>query len=178
MNFTGILQWIQSSLPATPLREGLIHSHPHSHGDYIHTHAHGHDPEHHLHDPDRTPLHWLARHLGALGFYQLARPLVIGLVHGLAGSAAVALLVLPTIHDPRWATAYLFVFGVGTIAGMMLITAAISVPLSYAGRLSQWMDWSIRVASGVISLGFGVYVAYQISYISGLFAGHPQWTPH
>ncbi len=178
MNLMGMLQWIQSSLPASPLNTGMNHTHPHSHGDYVHAHVHPHDPESHSHDPERVPLHWLDQHFGALGFYQLARPLVVGLVHGLAGSAALALLVLPTIHDPRWATTYLFVFGVGTIAGMMLITAAISVPLSYAGRMSRRMDWSMRVASGVISLGFGLYVAYQTGYISGLFAGHPQWTPH
>ena len=62
------------------------------------------------------------------------RPLVIGLVHGLAGSAAVALLVLSTIKNPFWSTAYLLVFGFGTMAGMMLMTAAISVPSVFTGR--------------------------------------------
>ncbi len=60
------------------------------------------------------------------GLYQLLRPLFVGLVHGLAGSAAVALLVLSTIHSPLWAIAYLVVFGVGTIAGMMLMTTIIT----------------------------------------------------
>ena len=54
------------------------------------------------------------------------RPLVIGIVHGLAGSAAVALLVLATIHNPVWAIGYLLLFGIGTIAGMMLMTAVIA----------------------------------------------------
>ena len=72
---------------------------------------------------------WLDRHFGQIGLYQVARPLVVGLVHGLAGSAAVALLVLTTIRNPKWAVAYLLVFGVGTIAGMMLITGAIGAPL-------------------------------------------------
>jgi high-affinity nickel-transport protein len=64
-------------------------------------------------------------------------------VHGLAGSAAVALLVLTTIRNPRWAIAYLLVFGVGTIAGMMLITAALTVPLAltenrFQGSIVIW----------------------------------------
>ena len=75
----------------------------------------------------------MAGSVAQLGMFQLVRPLVIGLVHGLAGSAAVALLVLSTIHDPLWATAYLVVFGGGTVVGMMLMTTAISVPLAVAG---------------------------------------------
>ena len=69
---------------------------------------------------------WIA-FFGRLGFYQVIRPLAVGIVHGLAGSAAVALLVLTTIRVPSWAVLYLLVFGIGTVAGMMLITAAIAV---------------------------------------------------
>src|SRR5262249_47514415 len=71
-----------------------VHSHAHAHGDYVHTHPHAHDPENHPHRADRTPVSWLDRHLGTLGLYQLARPLLVGVVHGLAGSAAIGLLVL------------------------------------------------------------------------------------
>ena len=53
--------------------------------------------------------------MGRFGVYQCVRPLVIGIVHGLAGSAAVALLVLSTIHSPLWATVYLLIFGAGTM---------------------------------------------------------------
>ena len=128
--------------------------------------------------PRHTPLNWLDRHFSGIGVYQLVRPLVVGLVHGLcAGSAAVALLVLTTIRDPWWATAYLAIFGVGTIAGMMLITAAIGVPFAYAGKMSLRLNWGIRVASGLISLGFGLFLAYQIGFVGGLFTGHPHWTP-
>src|SRR5882724_10260095 len=58
----------------------------------------------------------------SIGMWNLTRPLVVGIVHGLAGSAAVALLVMTTIRDPRWQIAYLLIFGLGTVAGMMLIT--------------------------------------------------------
>src|SRR5262245_24262106 len=56
----------------------------------------------------------------------------VGLVHGLAGSAAVALLVLATVHEPRWACGYLLVFGAGTLIGMMLITTSVSAPIGLA----------------------------------------------
>ena len=73
---------------------------------------------------------WLDNSVGRFGLYQCLRPLIVGLVHGLAGSAAVALLVLSTIHNPIWATVYLLIFGAGTMIGMMCMTAAIAVTLA------------------------------------------------
>ena len=102
-----------------------------------------------------------------LDLYQALRPLIIGTVHGLAGSAAVALLVLPIIHDPIWAMGYLLIFGVGTIAGMMLITAAIAVPVSYSTRF-QFLHRRLGTAAGVLSLGFGLFLVYQIGFVDGL----------
>src|SRR5262249_50612562 len=110
-----------------------IHSHHHSHGDYVHTHPHGHGPESHPHAPDKTPVARMDRWFGKVGIYRQLRPLLIGIVHGLAGSAAVALLVLTTIRDTRWAVAYLLVFGVGTVAGMMLITVSIASAFNFFG---------------------------------------------
>ena len=112
-----------------------------------------------------------------LGLFQTLRPLFIGLVHGLAGSAAVALLVLSTIHNPKWAVLYLLIFGIGTVAGMMLITAVISLPFSFAGYKFTWLNRGLIVGSGVISLAFGVVVCYHIGFIDGLFTSHPTWTP-
>ena len=98
------------------------------------------------------------------------RPLVVGLVHGLAGSAGVALLVLTTIGDPRWALAYLMVFGVGTIVGMMLITLVIAAPVMAASRRLANVAGHLRVASGLLSLGFGLLLVYRIGFVSGLLA--------
>ena len=111
-----------------------LHQHTHQHGDFVHRHPHQHDPENHGHSENDIPTARLDRHFGRSRLYRSLRPLVIGVVHGLAGSAAVALLVLPIIRDPLWAMMYLFIFGVGTIAGMMLITAAIAAPITYSAN--------------------------------------------
>ena len=88
-----------------------------------------------------------------------------------------ALLVLSTIRESQWAVLYLLIFGVGTIAGMMLITAAISLPFSFAGYKFAWLNRGLIVGSGLLSLAFGMYVCYQIGLVDGLFSNHPHWTP-
>jgi ABC-type nickel/cobalt efflux system permease component RcnA len=154
-----------------------VHSHAHVHGDYVHTHPHGHAPEAHPHGSDQTPLARLDRFFGRLALYRLARPLVVGVVHGLAGSAAVALLVLTTVENPEWSVFYLLLFGVGTIIGMMLITMAITSPLLYSGRLSERFTSGLRIASGLVSVVFGCWIAYRIGIVEGLFTANPHWTP-
>lgn len=157
----------------------VVHSHPHTHGDYIHNHSHSHGmgTEAHPHSPEQTPLARLDRTFGKAGFYQLLRPLVVGIVHGLAGSAAVALLILASIQDPRWAISYLLVFGVGTIAGMMLITMSIASAFRFVGSRFTSFGRRLGMASGLISLAFGLFLAYQICVVQGLFSAHPDWTP-
>lgn len=178
MNIAGFLR----SMPAESLpnnaREKVIHAHPHSHGDYIHNHSHVHQHEGHSHSIDSTSLGWMDRVFGRMGIYQYLRPLVVGIVHGLAGSAAVALLVLTTIRNVHWAIAYLLVFGVGTIAGMMLITMSIASAFTMVGKGREKFSRRLALASGLLSLGFGVFVAYQICFVNGLFSSHAQWIPH
>src|SRR3954468_11566224 len=96
-------------------------------GDHSPTHAHDHED---------VPLGRLDRMFGGLGIYQAARPLVVGVVHGLAGPAAIALLVLTTIREPLWAMGYLVVFGLGTVAGMVAIPTAIALPFTRATKQS------------------------------------------
>ena len=111
------------------------------------------------------------------GAFQCLRPLAIGLVHGLAGSAAVALLVLSTIHSPLWAVLYLVIFGTGTLLGMMCMTAAMSLPLVYAGDRMPQVSRYLGVATGLVSVCFGSFLVYQLGYLGGLFSSHPHWTP-
>jgi ABC-type nickel/cobalt efflux system permease component RcnA len=113
-----------------------------------------------------------------LGIYQTIRPLAVGLVHGLAGSAAVALLVLSTIKSPFWATAYLLVFGFGTMVGMMLMTAAISVPVVYTKKTFFNANRHLAVVSGLASLAFGMFLVYHIGFVDGLFTSHVHWIPN
>jgi high-affinity nickel-transport protein len=153
------------------------HAHAHAHGDYIHTHPHQHSPEVHPHRPEDTPLARLDRWLGGLGPYDLARPLVVGIVHGLAGSAAVALLVLAAIGTSAWAVAYLLLFGLGTVVGMMLITVGLAWPVMGAAPRFPSLPRRLRLASGLISLLAGLAITYQIGVVDGLFGAAPTWTP-
>jgi hypothetical protein len=166
----------QAGAPAHPQSE-LVHSHAHSHGDFIHTHPHSHThgPDSHGHG-GQDPVAWLDRMLLRFKLYRPLRPLMIGIVHGMAGSAAVALLVLATIRDPRWAVAYLLVFGIGTIAGMMVITMSIASTFRLAHGKHVFLR-RLAMASGVLSLSFGIFVAYQILVVNGLLSAHPQWVP-
>jgi ABC-type nickel/cobalt efflux system permease component RcnA len=107
INLTGFLKWINGRFSSA--RRGQIEpqSHSHIHADYLHLYRRTHHPESHGRGRKDTPLTWFGRHFERIGLYQFARPLAIGIVHGLAGSAAIALLVLATIRDPRWAAVYL-----------------------------------------------------------------------
>jgi High-affinity nickel-transport protein len=96
------------------------------------------------------------------------RPIVVGVVHGLAGSAAVALLILPTVRQPYWATLYLLMFGGGTIAGMMLITAIITVPITYSANRFQLFHRYVGPAAGALSVVFGLFLVHEIGF-AGFF---------
>lgn len=135
----------------------------------------------HTHDPASESLVWnngVSQSWRTLGPIDILRPLTVGIIHGLAGSAGVTLLVLATISRPGWAIAYLLVFGLGTIAGMMLITAVIALPFAYTLRHFAQLNKGLVVVSGVISLTFGLFLCYQIGFSAGLFTAHANWLPH
>jgi high-affinity nickel-transport protein len=97
------------------------------------------------------------------------RPFAVGVVHGLAGSAAVTLLVLPLIENIWWAASYLLIFGLGTIAGMAVITFAMAAPAVLLATRVEGLRRGVRLASGVVSLVFGTYLGYRIGFVDGLF---------
>jgi len=97
------------------------------------------------------------------------RPVTIGVVHGLAGTGALTLLVLATIPRPEAALLYLALFGIGTVLGMMALSGALAVPLSFfAGRITALERPLVRL-TGLASVAFGLFLAYRIGVVDGLF---------
>ncbi len=177
LNLTGVSKWLSEKFSPSHPRVSGEHVHLHEHNAHVHYHWHSHQPAAEHHGESLVPPTWIRSSFLKLGLFHSMRPFLIGIVHGLAGSAAVALLVLATIRDPRWAVVYLLVFGVGTIAGMILITMAMSLPFSYAGTRFGWLNRGLVAGSGILSLVFGLFVTYHIGIVQGLFTGHPSWTP-
>jgi len=119
----------------------------------------------------------LAPHTHATVAASRLKPFVVGVVHGLAGSAGATLLIVPLIDDPRWAVAYLVVFAVGSVAGMALVTFVVAAPAVLAASRVGAMQRGLRLAAGAISLGFGLYLGYQVGFVDGLFTVDPHWAP-
>jgi sulfite exporter TauE/SafE len=122
-----------------------IHVHTHEHDGHTHTHIHSHQLEvseesHHRFSP---------------------RSILIGMVHGLAGSAGLMFLILPTIESPVVALAYILIFGIGSIGGMMAMSFVIGLPFHLTeGRLT-FVNRGIRLAAGLFSLALGGYIVYE-----------------
>jgi high-affinity nickel-transport protein len=96
----------------------------------------------------------------------------------MAGSAAVVLLVLATVRDSWWAFAYLLLFGLGTVIGMVIVTAIIAVPASLAVRRVRNARRWLTLASGVASVVLGLLLASELTdSADGLFSDAPAWTP-
>jgi len=105
------------------------------------------------------------------------RPVAIGLVHGLAGSAAIALLVLSTIQSPLWGFAYLLVFSLGTVAGMLLVTTLVAFPVAFAAQRFASIHTKIVFAAAAGSVALGLFLVYDIGFTHGLFTGHVSFSP-
>ena len=133
-------------------RGGRVHFHAHSHAGLTHIHPH-------LHDDKPEPAH--SHHGLKIGF----RPLVVGMVHGLAGSAALMLSVLMTIKgSTALAFAYIIIFGVGSIGGMMLMSLILSLPIHLTSGYFTKANLAVRALAGCFSLGFGLFMAYEIGF--------------
>lgn len=143
--------------------EHLAEPHRHDAGPAFHSHAHAHGGLVHRH-PHVHPSAGLTAAMREVGVGQALRSALVGVVHGLAGSAAVALIALGTIQDPYLAVGYLLIFGAGTIAGMTAITALMAVPFAAsAHRLARWQR-ALALGTGLLSLGFGAYLAVHIGF--------------
>jgi high-affinity nickel-transport protein len=157
------------------------HEHPHAHDDHAHTHAH--DLSHELDDLEGQPVtrsrptFSATAALSRLGTFNMLRPITIGVVHGLAGSAAIALLVLVSVPDTIGQLVYLAVFNLGVIVGMALITSVVGLPFVLASARFERLHRALVLGSGIVSVALGLLLIYQVGVVDGLFTGHPTWTP-
>ncbi len=139
-------------------RGAHFHLHRHEHGEHVHLHPHVHDgspePVAHTHH----------------GLRLSVRPLLIGMVHGLAGSAALMLLVLSAIPSPRLGLAYVVAFGVGSIGGMMGMSVLLGLPLHFTPARFVRVRVTVRAMAALLSLGLGLSMAYEIGVSGGLLS--------
>lgn len=132
-----------------------LHIHAHEHDGTVHTHLHFH-----LGRAEHDHQHYVLR-LGR-------KPFVVGVVHGLAGTAALMMLVVGAIPSLLFAVAYILVFGVGSIGGMMAISLLMTVPLALMARRLVLFERMVRLAAGLFSLGFGLFLAWDVGLIQDL----------
>jgi len=136
-----------------------IHFHAHRHGRQSHFHAHSHrncgphasDPHHHQH---------------VRGYS--VRALLVGMMHGMAGSAALILLVLQTVETPLFGLLYIAIFGLGSIIGMGLLAFAIGLPLRYSASSMTWLHNGLHLVVGIATLALGGSLVYQLGVAQAL----------
>ncbi len=126
-----------------------VHRHQHEGKRHSHSHAHGEAPGHnHSH---------------------LRRPLLIGMVHGLAGSGVLTVLVLTTMPSVAQGLLFLLLFGIGSILGMLLFSGLIGLPFKFTARFSLRLNLWVQGVAGLISIVFGLFIMWQIGLVGGLF---------
>lgn len=144
-----------------------VHIHTHTHDRALHSHIHFHDKsaEHSADLPvPSTPHTHVMTRIGI-------KPLVVGAVHGLAGSAALTLLVLTQIPSALLGMGYLAVFGFGSILGMLLMSGLVGLPFAFSARKLSAFNHGLQTAAGLLSIAFGLWYAYETGIANGLLAG-------
>jgi ABC-type nickel/cobalt efflux system permease component RcnA len=132
-----------------------LHLHPHEHNpkSHAHFHVHGNPQEDHAH---------------AHPFSSMRKPFIIGMVHGLAGSATLMLLVLSTIPSAIAGLTYVAIFGLGSLGGMLVLSSVIGLPFILTARRFTLLNRWIKVVAGMASVGFGLMLGWEIGQ-QGLF---------
>ena len=126
-----------------------LHKHEHAHdGQPAHEHVHFHSHRDHDH---RHRIFRFGR-----------RPFVVGMVHGVAGSAALTLGVLTTIPSAALGLVYILVFGLGSIGGMLLMSAVVGAPFAVTARRFSKINGGIRLVAGLLSVAFGLILAWNL----------------
>jgi cytochrome c biogenesis protein CcdA len=137
-----------------------MHFHKHRHGDGLaHLHLHSHAGETIAH---ASSAHAHA-HVDRFGW----RTLLVGLMHGMAGSAALLVLAVSQAASPATAVAYVLLFGLGSMLGMGALSAVIAVPLAVSARWLTWANRGLQGAVGVVTIAVGVGTIYTTIYTVG-----------
>ncbi|QIG92936.1 urease accessory protein [Bradyrhizobium sp. 6(2017)] len=125
-----------------------VHFHSHSHGDgTAHFHAHSHAGE--------ILPHARAAHSHAHGFRW--RTLLVGLMHGMAGSAALLVLTVSQAPNPVIGLGYVALFGIGSMIGMGVLSSVIAVPLAASARWLTWANRGLQIAVGAVTIAIGIH---------------------
>lgn len=132
-----------------------VHVHKHSHDGLSHVHIHFHESET-GHEVEQKHRH----DVSAIGI----KPMLIGMVHGLAGSGALTLLVLTQINSAWLGFVYLALFGLGSIVGMLFMSALIGLPFALTWRNLSSVHQRLQVAAAVVSIAFGLWYAYETAF--------------
>ncbi|HKX83576.1 MAG TPA: sulfite exporter TauE/SafE family protein [Pyrinomonadaceae bacterium] len=122
-----------------------VHAHVHNHGEREHVHFHTHAGESAPESHHRFSV----------------RSILIGMVHGLAGSAALMLLIVPTISSPIVGLLYILTFGIGSIGGMMAMSFLIGLPIHFTADRFDILNKGIRLCAGIFSLSLGAFIIYE-----------------
>jgi high-affinity nickel permease len=138
-----------------------LHAHSHVHADAVYPRAERHI---HFHTHAESSAHRHS-HLVQVGF----KPLLVGMVHGLAGSAALMLLVLTAIPSATLGLLYIMLFGCGSIIGMGLVSFLMGMFVTFASDWLHKIDLRIRVVMGALSTAFGAWMVVEIGVVQGLF---------
>jgi len=136
---------------------GKLHFHAHDHGARQHAHPHLHESgikdEPHMHH----------------GFSFSPRAMVIGMIHGLAGSAAIMLAVIPTINSRPLGLLYIAIFGIGAIGGVMLMSLLVGLPYDMTALRFNRFNYLLQSIAGLISIVVGGFIIYEKAIVENLF---------
>ena len=145
-----------------------VHVHKHAHDGLAHAHVHFHEETDQQHAP-AAPVQsaTAAKHSHAVTRVGI-KPVVVGAVHGLAGSAALTLLVLPQIDSPLLGMLYLAVFGIGSIVGMLLMSGLVGLPFAFSSSKLTGMHRGLQTFAAALSIAFGLWYAYEKGIANGL----------
>ncbi|MBI3450831.1 MAG: urease accessory protein [Acidobacteria bacterium] len=139
-------------------RGAVLHSHSHAHGggEHLHPHVHrpGTDAAHATHHGLPAGARLIASRPGSS-----LRPFLVGLLHGMAGSAALMLFIIATIPTAGARLTYIVVFAIGSTLGMASMSALVGLPFALGGATAGRMQATLRVAAGLVSVGIGLAMA-------------------